>query len=120
MTDLFAYDLVLKQTSTDDVVVVTREIPVPPGNALFLTLTVTTLSGTSIDKQLTVALELSNDRANWSIEGSTIGGIVSVGYYAVVAPELAARFARLKLTLTNPSNSDGVAVVGATGRSAAL
>jgi hypothetical protein len=120
VTDLFAYDLVLKQTSTDDVVVVTREIPVPPGNALALTLTVTVLSGTSASKALAADLELSNDRANWSTEGTMFMDVKSLGYYSAVAPDLAARFARLKVTLTNPSNSDGVAVVGATGRSASL
>lgn len=116
MHDVLATSMALKQTSAAAAVGVTRSYEVGPADAVELTLVVLSVAGTA--PNLNAFIELSNDRENWTPDAS-YGGAAYLGYFAVAATQVAARWLRVRLELTS-SGADGAGVFSFTARRAEL
>ena len=114
-TDLIT-QLVLRQTSAEPAVSVSRDFLLVKGDAVQVGFTILAVGGT--DTSVTVLVEVSNDRETWTTE-VTYAGPAYVAYFAVQVPSLAVRWLRLRIAVGS-SAMDGNAVFSATVREAEL
>lgn len=115
METTLANSMVLQQTSTDAAVGVTTEYEIAPGDAVDFGLVIVATSGTS--PQLEIAFDVSNDRMNWTQEGTALSIPSIVAYYTTSPVSLASRWIRVRFQLTTSGmSSDGTAILSVTAR----